>query len=114
MPTVKNTASIASLSATERKALAKAVVAARAAKQPWDGENGIVNDDRFPLIKSAIVGRKLVREAGKGEIIAKSYNREDKGLTGPRTADAKKATPAAKPAAKKAPAKRTRKATPKS
>lgn len=90
---------LGTLTEAQRKALAAKIVKARTDGQSWDGEDGIVNDDRFPLIKSAQQGRKLVREVGKGEIIAKSYDRSAKGLVGPRTAD--KPKPAAKPAKKR-------------
>lgn len=104
--TTQTQGSISELTDAQRKALATKVIKARESGQPWDGENGIVNDSRFPLVKSAQVGRKLVREGGKAEIIQRSYDRAAKGLVGPRTKDAPKAAKvAAKPAAK-----RTRKA----
>lgn len=108
---------IGTLSESQRKALAKSIVAARAKGQSWDGESGICNDPKYPLVRSAIVGRKLVREVlgAKTETISKSYDRASKGLTGPRTSDAPKTKTAPKrkaPVAKTAP-KTTRKRAPK-
>lgn len=104
MPSSKQqtAASLDQLTEAQRKALAASIVKARESKQPWDGENGIVNDDRFPLIKSAGQGRKLLQEAGKAAMIAKSYDRAAKGLVGPRVSDAKP-----KQTAKAAPRKRS-------
>lgn len=118
MPTIKNAAtSLDQLTDAQRKDLAAKIVKERENGRSWDGDNGIVNDARFPLIKSAGQGRKLLIEAGRKAMIAKSYDRTAKGLTGPRVTDAKPKTTAkaAKPAAKKAttkaaPKTRTRKA----
>lgn len=93
---------IAELTEAQRKALAASIVKARSNGQSWDGDAGIVNDKRFPLISSAGQGRKLLREAGKAEMIAKSYEAMRDGS--PRKGYVK-AT--AKPAAKKAPVKKT-------
>jgi hypothetical protein len=56
------------LSPAQRKALGKRIIALREQGVKWDGEGGICEQVG---IKTALVGRALIREAGKGDELIK-------------------------------------------
>jgi len=88
---------VGTLSKADRKKLANRIVQLRKKGMAWDGEKGICAELG---LSGAPVGRTLIRELGKGDMIAATYDHK-------AAAAARKPKPAAKkarkPAAKKAP-----------
>lgn len=84
------------LNPTKRQQLAKKVAKARADGMPWDGEGGI--REQYPDITSAGVGRNLLKELGRDDLIREVVRNGNGGSS-------KAKTKAKKPAAKKAAAK---------
>jgi hypothetical protein len=77
---------ISTLTPAQRKALAAKVLKLRQSGKPWDGPTGIC---REVGLSGAPVGRQLLREVGKADLIRKTY--DHKAAAARRKAQAKPA-----------------------